>query len=227
MAVKKTAGLTKRILLTVILFGPALIMVFVGLQRCNHKFKVLDDYGVATNYQFTDAQGRKHKSEDFKGKIVLVTTLQPTCPENCAIAVWPLNHSIYQKIRKNKKKLGSVRIISFVTDGEGNPLKDLSAVDDMLRDQIEGYDPDIWMLASGDPKQLYDFEHNDQELLQQGDEYYGGEAYQELMLLLDKENHLRMVLPGTEEGLVRRMKEHVALLRKQYDKEAANGEKSK
>ena len=47
---------------------------------------------------------------------------------------------------------------------------------------------------------------------------YGEKEVAEI-LLLDKENHLRMVLPGKEEGLVRRMKEDIALLQKQYDKE--------
>jgi hypothetical protein len=55
-------------------------------------------------------------------------------------------------------------------------------------------------------------------LLQEDKKYFGGQAFQELMLLLDKENHLRMVLSGKTEGMVRRMKEHIALLQKQYDK---------
>ena len=42
---------------------------------------------------------------------------------------------------------------------------------------------------------------------------------QELMLLLDKKNHLRMALSGTTEGMIRRMKQHIALLQKEYDKE--------
>jgi hypothetical protein len=45
--------------------------------------------------------------------------------------------------------------------------------------------------------------------------------------LLDKKNDLRMVLSGTSEGMIRRMKEHVALLQKQYDKERAAKTKSK
>jgi hypothetical protein len=40
------------------------------------------------------------------------------------------------------------------------------------------------------------------------------------MLLVDKRNHLRMVLKGNSEGMIRKMKEHIALLDKQYDKEA-------
>jgi hypothetical protein len=68
---------------------------------------------------------------------------------------------------------------------------------------------------------MYDFERNGQSLIQEGDAYYGGQGFQELMLLLDKRNHLRMVLSGKTEGMVRRMKEHIALLQKQYDKERA------
>lgn len=227
MAEKKTAGRTKRILAFLILFGPALILGTIGLQRCEHDFKVLDDYGAASEYEFTDAQGERHNFSEFNNQVVLITTLQPTCPEKCAISFWHLDQLIYQHVRKNKKKLGSVRIISFVTDGEGNPIEDLSTVDDMIRDQVEAYDPEIWYLASGDPKELYNFENNDESLLQKGDEYFGGEAYQELLLLLDRKNHLRMVLSGKSEGMIRSMKEHVALLQKQYDKKAAKDARKK
>ena len=227
MAVKKTAGRTRKLLAVVLLFGPAFILLFIATRGCDHKFKELADYGKATDYVFTDANGEQHSSEDFKDQVVLVTVLQPTCPDDCSISFWHLVQLIYQNVRKNKKKLGSVRIISFVTDGKGSPLKDLSAVNDMIRDQVEAYDPEIWYLASGDPEQLYDFENNGTPILQKGDEYYGGEAFQELILLLDRTNHLRMVLSGKKEGMIRRMKEYVALLQKQYDKESAKSEKSK
>ncbi|MGB0915463.1 MAG: hypothetical protein ACPGVI_05285 [Crocinitomicaceae bacterium] len=227
MAVKNTAGRTKRILAILLLFGPAFILVFISTRSCHHKFKELDDFGQADNYSFIDAQGKKHTASEFDEYSVLVNVLQPTCPENCSVSFWHLNHLIYQKMRDNARKGGSLRIITFVTDGEGNPMKDLSAVSDMLHDQVEGYDPNIWMVASGDPKKLYDFEHNEAKLLQEGDEYYGGEAFQELMLLLDKNNHLRMVLSGKSEGMIRRMREHVALLKKQYDQDNAKKNRKK
>jgi hypothetical protein len=95
----------------------------------------------------------------------------------------------------------------------------------MMEDNVEAYDPEVWTIVSGDAKSLYDIEHNGQTLLQKGDEYFGGEAYQELMLLLDKNNHLRMALNGSTEGYVRRMYQHVALLLKQYDKEDAKSDR--
>jgi hypothetical protein len=56
--------------------------------------------------------------------------------------------------------------------------------------------------------------------LEKGKQYFGGEYFQEILLLIDKNNHLRMALRGNQEGMVRTMKEHLALLQKQYDKEA-------
>ena len=225
MATKSTAGRTRRFLLFLILFGPALILIFISTRGCTHKFKILEDYGKVASYSFIDGEGVKHSNTEFEGNIVLINTLQPTCPDSCGISFWHLDQLIYQHVRKNKKKLGSVRIISFVTDGEGNPLEDLTAVRDMIKDNVEAYDPEVWMIAAGDPKAIFDMTSNGQNLLEEGEEYFGGNAYQELQLLVDTKNHLRMVLPGDSEGMVRRMKEHVALLIKQYDKEKASAKK--
>lgn len=226
MASKTTAGRKKVIFAFLLLFGPAFLLVFISTRGCEHKFKVLDDFGAAVNYSFTDANGKKYTSKDFEGEIVLITTLQETCPDSCSISFWHMNQAIYQHIKANKKKrMKRVRIISFVTDGQGNPLKDLSTVKQAMEDNVLRYDPEVWMLASGNVKEIYDFERNDKSLLEEGDEYFGGQAFQELVLLLDKKNHLRMVLSGTSEGMIRRMKEHIALLQKQYDKENAKLEK--
>jgi hypothetical protein len=227
MASKTTAGRIKVALALLLVFGPALILVIFGTRGCEHVFKEPEDFGAAIDYKFTDGLGRKFSSKDFSDNVVLITTLQPKCPDSCAVSFWHIDQHIFQPVRKSKKKLGSVRIISFVTDGNGNPVEDVSQVQEMIEDQVEGYDPDIWYIASGKSKELYDFKSNNESLLQQGDEYFGGEAYQELLLLLDKRNHLRMVLPGNNEGMVRRMKEHVALIQKIYDKEKAAKEKKK
>lgn len=222
MATKKSAGRTKSIIAFSILFGPAFLLIIialVGARSCEHKFKVPDDYGQLYDYSFTDARGKKYTSKDFKNNVVLINILQPKCPDSCGISFWHVDQQIFQNVRTSKKKLGSVRIISFVTDGQGNPVEDVSQVADMLKDRVEGYDPDMWYVASGESKAIYDIESNGETLLQTGSDKFGGEGYQELMLLADKQNHLRMVLPGDSEGMIRRMKEHVALLQKVYDKE--------
>lgn len=217
MAKLFSAGRRKVIFAFLLLFGPAFLLIFIASRSCEHKFKELDDFGAAVNYSFKMPDGKLLKADDMKGNILLVTTLQSTCPEECAVSFWHLNQKIYQHLRTNKKKLGTVKILSLVTDGKGNPVDDLTPVVDMLNDEVEDYDPEIWLVATGDAREMYNFEKNGKSLLQKGDQYFGGESFQELMLLIDRENHLRMVLSGKTEGMIRRMFEHVALLKKDYD----------
>ena len=215
----------KSVLALLLVFGPASLLVFMATRGCDHKFKVLEDYGLVPYSKFNIySKGNLVPGDfsDFKGNILLITTIQKTCPTDCAINMWHIDQMLFQHIRKNKrKKLKQVRIISFATDGKGNPLpvNELETINQSLIDNVEGYDPKLWMIASGDSKKVFDFEFNGQKLVRQGKEFYGGESFQELILLLDKKGHLRMVLRGNQEGLVRRMREHIALLQKQYDKE--------
>jgi len=224
MARKIPAGRMKSIYAMLILFGPAILLVFIATRGCEHKFKVLDDYGKGANYSFEDAFGKKYTQNDFKNKIVIINNIQESCPDSCGISIWSFDRLVYQDIAKNKRKT-EVRIISFATDINGKPIEDLSSLQSMLENDVVEYDPNIWMLAKGNSRPIFDITSNDVNLLEKGDQYYGGEAFQELILLFDKKNHLRMVLNGHTEGMVRKMKEHVALLKKEYDKEAARSKK--
>ena len=215
-----SAGRLKGIIVLILLFGPASFLIFISSRGCEHKFVELDDMGKVSNYNFVNAEGTQMNEATFKNKVVLFTTLQVTCPNKCAVSFWHLDQLIYQHLRKNKKKLGHVKLVSFVTDSKGNPYSNLNDVEFMLKDQVEKYDSSVWILANGDAKSLYNISRNGENLLMKGNQYFGGEAFQELMLLVDKRNHLRMVLKGNSEGMIRKMKEHIALLDKQYDKEA-------
>jgi hypothetical protein len=219
---KPVSGINVRaILATLLVFGPALLLVFIGTRGCEHNFKELDDYGAAVPYSFIDASGKKRTYKEFENTIVIVTTIQESCPDTCSLSFWHLDQIIYQHLRKNKsKKLKQVRLISYVTDGKGNCVKDLKFAQSMLKERVEGYDSTLWILAMGDVKSVYNFKNNGKSLLEKGPDYFGGEYFQEIMLLLDKKNHLRMALRGNQEGMIRRMKEHLALLQKQYDKSA-------
>jgi hypothetical protein len=221
------AGPLRTVFALALLFGPALFLIFISTRGCEHKFKQLDDYGAIASYSFTDAAGKKYTEKSFRNKIVIFTTIQPGCPDSCAVSTWQIDQQIYQHLRKNNKKLGHVKLVSFVTDGYGNPSDKLGDVAFTLNDQVQEYDPSIWILANGDARSVYNMKHNGASLLQKGPKYFGGEAYQELMLLVDKRNHLRMVLSGKTETMVRTMKQHLALLQKQYDLEKAKANKKK
>ena len=199
-----------------LVFGPALLLIFIGTRSCEHNFEELEDYGPVNEFEFTDANGVKRNSSEFKDDVVLVNVLQSSCPDSCSVLMWHINQTIYQHIWKNKtKKTKQIRMISFLTDGKGNSVKDLSVINDAINDLAENYDPSIWILASGDVRSIYNLENNGISLIDEKSNF------QELMLLIDKQHHLRMVLSGNVEGQIRRMKQSMALLQKQYDKEAS------
>lgn len=216
------AGRSKTIIALLLVFGPAFLLVFISTRSCEHKFFELPNYGKVENIPFK-VYGKEASFDmnDFRDEVVLITTLQPTCPTDCAVSFWHIDQMHFQHIRKNKrKKLKKTRIISFVTDGKGNPASEeqVQALYETMKDRVVEYDPELWMLATGDAKQLYNIQHNGQTLLQEGKDFYGGQGFQELLLLVDKDGNLRMVGKAETEGLVRKMKEHMALLHKQYDK---------
>lgn len=214
MASKKFAGRVKVGFAFLLIFGPAFLLIFISTRSCEHRFKQLPDYGKAANYTFVDINGKKRSAKEFKGEIVLVTTIQPTCPNDCAISLVNVKLQIYEILRGKE----GIRIISFVTDLDGNPVDDLGPAEAMLKDQVQGYDPKIWILAKGDPKQVYDLKRGDRSLLKEMQSEGNSENnYIELMLLLDRDNHLRMVRSGKGEGMIRQMKQHIALLKKEYD----------
>ncbi|MDA7761822.1 SCO family protein [Crocinitomicaceae bacterium] len=203
-----------------LVFGPAVIFISMTLfmtRSCEHKFETLENYGAITSFNFTDVNGNKRSSLDFKGDIVLISTIQESCPDSCSVLLWNINQTIYQRIWNNRtKKRKQVKILSFVTDGNGDPIKDLSPIEDLLKKIVPNYDPSIWVLAKGDVKSIYNIEHNGASLLQDGNKF------QELMLLMDKKQCLRMVLSGKKEGHIRRMEQSMALLQKEYDKANSN-----
>ena len=214
------AGLFKRILLALLLIGPACVLLLVSSRSCEHNFLELDVMAEMPTYSFQDINGKTYTNETLKGNVVIFTTIQKTCPDSCSISIWNIDRNLFKYIRENKKKLGEIKIVSFVTDGQGNPADNLEEIDFLLKDQVVAYDPKIWILAKGDARKVYDISRNGVKLLNDEKGHYGGDAYQELLLLVDKENYLRMVTKANIEDEVRKMYQSMALLEKQYDKAA-------
>lgn len=221
------AGLLKPLLMVVLVFGPALFLIMISLGQCEHKFQTLPEYGDIGEYEFTNSEGDIISNETQKDKITLFTTIQTSCPEQCAIDIAKFNLLLYQDYRKNQKNMGHVKFVSIVTDSKGNPVNNLDEIIFTLNDIIQGFDPSIWNVVTGDPKQVYDIENNDINLYSAtSDSSFAEKPYLETMLIVDKQNQLRLVRRGNQEGLIRDFKQHVALLQKQYDKAAAKVEEN-
>lgn len=218
----KKAGSRRPFIALFVVFGPALILILISLGYCKHNFKELPIYGSIDSYEFTKPNGEKITNKTQEGKVTLFTTIQTTCPQNCAINIPKFNLVIYEDYRKNQKKLGDVDIVSIVTDEDGNPIDNIDELMYTMDDIIVDFDPSIWNIVSGDPKQVYDIQSNGINLYTAtSDSSYAGKSYLETMMIVDKKNQLRLVRRGTKEGYIRDFKHHVSLLMKQYDKEKA------
>ena len=216
----KEAGRTKKLLMASLVFGPALILIFVSTLKCEHKFTQLDYFGDIPSYQATTIDGKTITNETFKGKVVIYTVLNESCPKECGISIWDVNQQLFRKLKENPGKLRNVKIVSFVIDKNGEPVEDLHNMRKILEYNILEYDPKIWILAKGDAKNLYNIEHNKHNLSTiEGDEYFNGKAFYSLLLLADQDNNLRMVLKGDSESMVRKFHQYMTLLIKQNDKE--------
>jgi cytochrome oxidase Cu insertion factor (SCO1/SenC/PrrC family) len=215
------AGRWKSILMLVLVFGPASLLILISTNKCEHKFEELPFYGALDDFELYLSDGTKLTPENQLGKITLFTTIQATCPNTCALNIPQFNLLLYQHYRKNRKKLGHIQIVSIMTDEDGNPTGNFDEITFLLDDMINDYDPEIWMLASGDPKQIFDVTNNNVRWIEQRDDQaFAGKPYLETMMIVDKENNIRLLRRGSDEGNIRDFKQHVALLQKQYDKDA-------
>lgn len=212
---KSKASTWRSVFVLLLAFGPAIILILIATSHCKHKFKRLDDFGVMPKYEFTTSSGKKITNNTFKNDIVIFTTIQPTCPDSCGISIWHLDQLIFQ-ITRSKKRLKHIKIVSIVTDYYGNPSNNLKDVEFSLKDRVDGYNPDMWLVVKGDPKQIYNIENNGVNLIHKSNEFFGGISYQELMLLADKKNHIRMIVSGKTEDSMRTMRDYMSLLEREY-----------
>ena len=200
-----------------LLFVPALFLYLLSIAKMKHKYEKLDVFGEIPAFVATDINGDTITNDTFKGKIVIYTTLQETCPVKCGINLWFMDQLLMQQLKEKKAIYGDVRIVSFVTDANGNPSHHLADMQEILKENVINYDPKLWLVVSGKPEVIFDIEHNGQNLKNAtGGEFINNLAYNSLILLADKKNQLRMVMRGDIEGTVRTMKQDLALLYQEY-----------
>lgn len=223
MAKNKKRGVFRKLLVVLVAFGPGTVIFLMAIGKCENKYQSLPIYGQMPEYEFTGADGKIINNKTQEGKITLFTTIQTSCPQNCAIDLFKFNLLVFQDYKKNQNKLGYIKIVSIVTDENGDPVNNIDELLYTLNDMIDGYDSTIWNIVTGDPKQIYDIENNDINLYTTTtDSSFAGKSYLETMLLVDKHNQLRLVRRGNKEGYIRDFKQNVSLLKMETEKDIKN-----
>jgi len=205
-------GLKRLGLIILVLFGPGFLIYFLA-KNVSNKFIELpyigdhhytfNDKGEVTdsvmysipNFNLTTASGKKINKNFIKDKFVIVTTIQNSCPDTCGLYFLHFDEIFYSRLEKNQKSYNNVVIISILTDHNGNPVDKISPkLLDELK-QINNYDPNLWIIATGDPKPFFSFNFKNKNFFElpstPENNEIGSKAFINSLLLLDREQHIR------------------------------------
>lgn len=205
-------GLKRLGLMILVLFGPGSLIYFLA-KNVENKFVDLPYLGdhvyeyqangnvsdstlyTIPNFNLTTLEGKHISRNTFKDKFIVLTTIQNSCPDNCGMYFLHFDEIFYSKLSKNTDSYDDVVILTILTDHDGNPVDSIS--DKLIEEvkQIKGYDPNLWIIATGDPKPLFDFKVANQhfyDLPSTPDNHeVGTKAFINSMVLIDKKGHVR------------------------------------
>lgn len=202
MTDKKKPGFRKWIILTLVLFGPGILLVL--LSKGKQQIQPLPVMAPMNEFMLETQDGEILTLESLKGKITVVSTIQPTCPDTCGLHLNQASELIYEAIYNNREKHKDVQVISIATDTKGNPVKDFERINFALNKYVRNYDNNIWKVCTGNPEDFYDVEINGNVLYDQLSETsLGGKLYLNSLVLIDKEGNIRSVRLANGEAQVR------------------------
>lgn len=149
--------------------------------------------------------------KDFEGKYLIVSFLYKTCPHDCNLPFEQFKYFLYNDLAKNKSKFADVHILSHVIGANPNELEELYKYLEI--------DKNRWTLATGDDNSIYNVNLLKQNPWTTADPNNGFEkgAYG-LILLLDKQRHIRGVYQCNRTSEFDRLEDELVLVKREDDK---------
>ena len=239
-------GLGRVLTILLIFLGPGLVILFIA-KSCDNHFIELPYLGWEYDY---DSSGKKIDStaynipeftltkfdgtiinrDSIQGKFIILSTLQNSCPtlNECGMGVYLFNELLFQKIVENqqKKGYGNGKVISILTDINGNPD---STISDSLKGEMAEFDSNIWWMATGDPTPLFSFDYYGKNFMDHAasnkDGEVGTKAFVNSLVLIDDKGFIRGVSGAKRDTDIRNFFDMLKLLKKEEFK--ANQMKNK
>ena len=203
----KKPGFRKWIMLIILLFSPGFVLYMCSrhiTSQGKQKLVEMPNMAKLNDFSLRKENGEIITLESLKGNITIITTIQNTCPDSCGIQLGQFNELVYKHIYNHREKQDYVRILSVAIDSEGKPVDNFDKINYSLNKYIQNYDENLWSVATGDPKQVFDVEINGKVLFDEISETsYGGKLYMNSVLLVDKKGQVRSVRLGKGEAQVR------------------------
>ncbi|MBK9191538.1 MAG: hypothetical protein IPM77_08485 [Crocinitomicaceae bacterium] len=238
-------GLRRVFTILIIFLGPGFAIWWIAHTVKNH-FIVLPYLGYEYKYDSSgnvidsvayqipefsliSFDGETINRDSIRDKFIILTTIQNTCPDikECGPGFVLFNEILYSKMIEHSDSYKNVRVISLLTDENGNPD---SIPSQLLLEEMEVYDHSLWWFASGDVKPFYSFNYYGERFIDQPSTPSAGEignkAFVNSLVLIDKDGHIRGVTGAKSDTDIRNFFDLLKLLKKE-EFEAARANKNK
>lgn len=164
-------------------------------------------YHTVPSFAFENQDGKLVTNDDVKGKIYVANFFFTSCPTIC-----PKMTSQLKRVQKMSQDLDIV-ILSHSVDPKRDSVERLKkyAVDN-------GLDTKNWHLLTGDAEEIYALGMEGYSLSAMEDESAeGGFLHSEMVVLVDKEGHIRGMYEGTQTKAMDQLLEDIKRLQKDYE----------
>jgi cytochrome oxidase Cu insertion factor (SCO1/SenC/PrrC family) len=224
----------KRVLLILLIFlGPGSIIYFISRTVSNHFIDVpyvgyeyeVDSNGVKIDslpytipdFELVKFDGTRINRDSIKDKFIVLSTLQNDCPTRtaCGINTFLFNEIFFHKLVKNQKNYGNVKVISILTDLEGNAVDSISP---KLIEEMAEFDQDIWWMTTGSLEPFFGFDYYGKKFMEHESveeaKEVGTKAFINSLVLIDKDGHIRGVAGAKTDSDIRNFFDVLKLLKK-------------
>ncbi len=229
------SGLKRLGLMILVLLGPG-FLIYLFAKTLDNKFIELpyigkhtivqgDDGNVDTihyklpDFKFELPDGSFITSESTKGQFLVFTTIQNECPDpdNCGLYMYHIDELFYSKLKKNKDNYNNVKIISVLTDADGNPIQEPSEKLLEAMSKLE-VDTSIWQIVIGEPAQVFGFDYNGKSFMElpatSTNFEIGSKAFVNSLLLVDRDKHIRGFTGAKRDSDIRNFFDLLKILKK-------------
>ncbi|MDG2332152.1 MAG: SCO family protein [Flavobacteriales bacterium] len=199
----------KKILVFAGILGVPAFFIVLLAYGSRQKFEQLPFYGPkevingdtvyykVPTFHFTDHLGNSVTNQSLEGKILLVTTAMPSCPELCPIEINQIYKYVYEKI-KGSKETEDVVLLTHVVSNDTVTPDATFVIHDLPYENGADIDFERWKFIYGETNPIYDvfiegWGNPYQDLRQ---DVIGGRASNSLIFLVDYKGHIRGFFPG-------------------------------
>ena len=178
---------------------------FIGNHSVNEKGDTV--YHTVPEWNFINQDGKNISDKDYKNKIYIADFFFTSCPTICPKMTTQLKR--VQSLTKDK----NIMIVSYSVDAKRDTVEKLKAYVEK-----NGIETSNWNLLTGDPETIFDLGMYGYNLSAMEDENApGGFLHSQMIVLVDKEGHIRGMYDGTSTEEMDKLVRDIDLLTKDYE----------